>query len=373
MGPKIETVAALSLAACPKCGSGLSSSPDHLICSSCQRSWDVVDTIPRFFAPHYYWGELPQHEATSLLHEARALGWVPAVKQHFRDNPALVYSILQWQSRASWLPLLGLNENAIALDVGSGYGAITHALANSCQEVYSVEAIPERIEFTRIRLEQEKLSNVRMLQANATELPIGEHAFDLIVVNGILEWLGEWDTSKRPEEVQLHFLQKLHRALKPGGSLLIGIENRIGYNNFRGGLDHSGLPYTSLMPRWLASYRLRHSKRPHHRSQLNPKRQYRTYTYSEWGYRRLLGRIGFENPSFYAAEPGYNIPTSLVPVESHVLSAQILRSMSEPALGSHRRWPRLLKFYMSRMGLLRLFIPEFVIIATKTTDGAPKQ
>jgi len=374
MGRQLDTQeSALAWAACPKCGSSLSADGSRVSCQQCVQSWELRDGIPRFYDPGYYWGEVPQQEAASLLSEARRLGWRQAVQQDFQNNPAAIYSILQWQSRAAWLPLLGLPENAVALDVGSGYGAITHALANSCAEVYSVEAIPERIEFTRLRMAQERLTNVQLLQASATELPIGENAFDLIVVNGVLEWVGEWDTSTSPKEVQLRFLRKLQRALKPGGALLIGIENRIGYSSFRGGLDHSGLPYTSLMPRWMASFVLRHSKRAHHRSQLNEKREYRTYTYSEWGYRRLLRKSGFSDLSFYAAEPGYNKPTSLVPVQSHALSAHILRMMSEPKLGARRRWPRLTKLYLSRLGLLRPFVPEFVIIATKENSNVPAQ
>ena len=77
----------------------------------------------------------------------------------------------------------------------------------------------------------------------------------------------------------------------------MGIENRIGYNNFLGAVDHSGLPYTSLMPRRLASMVLQHSKRNHHRMQLNSKREYRTYSYSELGYRKILGKSGFPRTS----------------------------------------------------------------------------
>lgn len=236
MGSDTETLASctLPLTACPRCGAHLKVDRDQVCCPTCVCQWEIRDGIPRFYNPGYYWGEVPQEEASSLLSEARTLGWRQAVQERFQHDPAVVYSILQWQSRASWLPLLGLNDNAIALDIGSGYGAITQALANAAQEVYSVEAIPERIEFTSIRLKQEGLSNVRLIQASATDLPLQGNVFDLVVVNGILEWVGEWDLSVPPQEVQLKFLRKIHHMLKPGGILLLGIENRIGYNNFRG-------------------------------------------------------------------------------------------------------------------------------------------
>jgi SAM-dependent methyltransferase len=337
----------------------------QVCCPTCLGQWENRDGIPRFYNPDYYWGEVPQKEASLLLSQARTLGWREAVQQRFQYNPPLVYSILQWQSRASWLPLLGLNDRAVALDIGSGYGSITHALAKAAKEVYSVEAIPERIDFSSIRFRQEGLSNVRLIQASATDLPLQDNAFDLVVVNGILEWIGEWDLSVPPQEVQLRFLRKIHDMLKPGGILLLGIENRIGYNNFRGARDHSGLPYTSLLPRWLATIVLRRSRQPHHRTQLNAKREYRTYTYSELGYRRILGKSGLRELTFHAADPGYNQPLSLVPLDRNALAAHTLRKISEPTHGSRPRWPRLAKFYLSRLGFLRPFVPEFVIFARK--------
>jgi len=370
MRSKIEvSQSGLSLAGCPKCNWELRIESRRCICRNCGDGWEIRDGIPRFFNPRYYWGEVPELEASALLDEARSLGWRDAVEQHFKSSPPMQYSVLDWQSRASWLPLLGLGAGAVALDVGSGYGAITHALAVSCAEVYSVEAIPNRIEFSRIRMQQEGLSNVQLIQASATELPLRDNSFDLIVLNGVLEWVGQWDTSAPPNTIQLRFLRKLHRALKPEGILLIGIENRIGYNFLAGGRDHSGLPYTGLMPRWLASLVLRHSKRPPHRTELNA-RQYRTYTYSELGYRRILRKAGFHRFSFYAAEPGYNQPTSLVPLRRNALTAHILRMMSEPKFGLRQRWRRLAKLYLSRVGLFRAFIPDFVIIANKDVSLA---
>ena len=355
------------LLACPECSAKLAENGTALICRSCKRRWEVREGIPRFFDPENYWGEVPQAEALSLLSDARRDGWRQAVIKHFENDQAMLYSVVQSQSRASWLPLLGSDKDGlVALDIGSGYGAITQALARAVSEVYSLEAITERLEFTSVRLRQEGLLNVKLVQGSATKLPFPDNAFDLVVVNGVLEWVGEWDTSASPREIQRQFLRKIFRILKPGGVLLIGIENRIGYNNFRGALDHSGLTYTGLMPRWLATLVLRHShRRSSHRRQLNEKCQYRTYTYSEMGYRKILSESGFRDVSFYAADPGYNKPLSLVSLNRNALAAHTLRMMSEPILGSRPRWSRLIKFYLSRFGVMRYFIPEFVIIANK--------
>jgi len=355
---------------CPRCRIDLTARDERLWCGGCAASWEVRDGIPRFVTSTEYWGEVPQAAATSLLDEAATIGWRQAAAGHFADDPMLAFSILQWQNRASWLPLLGLPPEAVALDIGSGYGAITHALAKSCHEVYSIEAINERVQFTAIRTMQEGLTNVRLVQASATEMPLPENHFDLIVVNGVLEWVGEWNLNLSPRDVQLRFLRDLHRSLKPGGVVVIGIENRIGYNNFRGALDHSGLPYTSLMPRWMASLRLRLSSRTHYRTRLNAKRQYRTYTYSERGYRKLLRASGFDNLTFYTADPGYNQPLMMVPLEGTALESHILHEMSDPDAGARPRWPRLLKYQLSRLRLLHPFVPEFVIIAGKDAHYA---
>ncbi|HEY2932975.1 MAG TPA: methyltransferase domain-containing protein [Acidobacteriota bacterium] len=337
-------------------------------CRSCGRSWPVRDGIPRYFQPDYYWGEVTQTEASQFLREAQEAGWRDAVRKRFPQNQDMQLSLIDWQ-RASWLPLLGLNPDAVALDVGSGYGAITHAVSHGVGELYSLEAMTERVEFTRIRLEQEGIHNVRLVQASALEPPFSENSFDLIIVNGVLEWVGEWTQSGNPRDVQIHFLSQLHGLLKPSGILLIGIENRFGYGLLRGAMDHSGLPYTSLMPRPLATWYLRHSHRSHHRTVLNPKREYRTYTYSESGYRQLLNESGFQPLSFYWADPGYNQPYTLIPLQDAFPERHFQNKFTDTSQATRGNWRGELKSLLGRSGVLSFFIPEFVIFSRKTSDA----
>jgi SAM-dependent methyltransferase len=350
---------------CPTCSGQLALSATQAACCGCGKSWPVSAGIPRFFEPLNYWGEILQIEARSLLEKAERQGWREAAKDFIKGNRDAEISLLDWQ-RASWLPLIGLDADSTALDIGCGYGAITHALSRGVQQVYSIEAISERIEFTRIRLEQEGVFNVQLVQASALDLPFGEAGFDLIVVNGVLEWVGEWTDVGRPREVQLGFLRKLHTLLKPGGVLLVGIENRFGYQFMQGGIDHSGLAYTSLMPRWVASWYLRHFLKKHHRTNLNPKREYRTYIYSRQGYRKLLRESGFGSLQFYWSDPGYNQPYHLVPLKAKLPAAHFRAKVLEPSrAGRERTWKRQFASLAVRAGLMNVLNPDFVILANK--------
>ena len=359
----------MTLLKCLKCEAELDVIRDRCTCPQCGAEWPVSGGIPRFFqAPTYYWGEISRNESRDLLDAARKGSWVEAVRARFPERDNMTFNILDHR-RASWAPMLGIDERSVALDIGSGYGAITHSLSRSAGEVYSVEAIPERIEFTQERLRQEGVRNVRLIQASATALPLVDNSFDLVVTNGVLEWVGEWDLEGDPRSAQLRFLNRISRLLKDDGLLVIGIENRFGYSLFLGGNDHSAIPYTSLVPRRVASFMLRHSSKLHHRTQLNKNKEYRTYTYSEQGYRKLLAEAGFGYMSSYWAEPGYNQPYHLVPLSMpQWVREQFLDLLDHPAEAPRRSWRRSLKRAIAASRFLPLVVPEFLLLASKRLD-----
>jgi ubiquinone/menaquinone biosynthesis C-methylase UbiE len=275
--------------------------------------------------------------------------------------------------RASWAPMLGIDQRSVALDIGAGYGAITHSLSQQVGEVYSIEAIPERIEFIQERLGQDNIHNVHLIQASAISLPLVENSFDLAVANGILEWVGEWNLEGTARDAQLEFLRSLCRLLKDDGALVIGIENRFGYGSFLGAIDHSGLAYTNIMPRSLATLILRSNTKPHYRTRLNSKKEYRTYTYSERGYYRLLRDAGFADVACFWAEPGYNQPYNLIPMSMPMwIKEHNLGLLDHPAPNARQGWRRRLKRAMQTSGLLQFFLPEFVLFAFKSRDHQNK-
>ena len=354
----------MDLLRCLKCSQAVDCGPEQGVCRGCGATWPVSNGIPRFFqSPDHYWGEVGRSQAVELLEAARQGSWREAVRARFPEKDNMRFGLLDPQ-RASWAPMMGLDEHSRALDIGSGYGAITHSLSRFAGEVYSVEAIAERIDFSRERFRQDGIGNVHLVQASATSLPLAENSFDLVVVNGVLEWVGEWDVTVDPRTVQINFLKKICRLLKQDGRLLVGIENRFGLGFLLGQLDHSGIPYTSLVPRPVATFMLSRSSQTHYRTRLNTRKQYRTYTYSESGYRKLLSDAGFAEMSSYWADPGYNQPYHLIPFAAKRWVRQHSEDLLDhPGRAPRRSWRRRLK--KLALPVSSWLLPDFVLVASK--------
>ena len=355
---------------CPRCNAVLESDDDQLNCANCDAEFPVIDGIPRLLEQDFYWGEIEQTDARRLVDEAKALGWKTAVANRFKESDAAWISILDWQ-RASWIPLLALPKESVVLDIGSGYGAITHALAAHFDEVHSIEAIPERVEFTNTRLQQQGFDNVSLVQGSALQLPYPPGSFDAIIVNGVLEWIGDWDLEGSPRDAQLRFLRRLHALLKPNGRLLVGIENRLAYVSVTGAIDHSGLPYTNLLPRPLATVALRLFASRHHRM-VAPSRTYRTYTYSERGFYRLFSEAKFVRNQSYWAEPGYNLPYRLVPLTRECVEENLTELQTEASVRGPASLVGRVKRMLAKAGLFRQLVPEFVFILRKAGSELPR-
>jgi len=254
-----------------------------------------------------YWGELPQPQMQSVLEESARIGWRRAADALL---PNALRDYVADPGRAAFQDLLPLPATARVLDVGAGWGGIAAALARH-YEVVALEGVAERARFIDLRRQQENLTRLTVIQGDLHKVPLGLRQFDLIVANGVLEWVALQDYSASPPAVQLVFMHRLRELLAPGGCIYLAIENRYGWAELRGALDHSGLPYTSLMPRFLARWICARSGS--YRSHFNT--GYRTYTYSHRGYTRLFEQVGLRIANTWIATAGYNHPAQLVPLE----------------------------------------------------------
>ena len=122
------------------------------------------------------------------------------------------------------------------------------------------------------------------------------------------QWGGRWRGPRvyasTPEEMQLGALRELWRVVKPGGTLFLAIENRIGLQYFLGHPeDHVNVRFASIMTRRLASVLTR----------LVRNTDYRTYTYSPSRLASLVEQGNFRQVKLYSVYPHYNAIARMTP------------------------------------------------------------
>lgn len=250
----------------------------------------------------FYWGEIEKERMEEYLALIEKEGF-PVFKEKLYFEDKNFFDFIFSETRADWRFCLPVQKNWRVLDAGAGLGANAFVLAKETARVFALEKSSLRSKFLNLRKEEEKQDNLEILAGDALNLPFSNDSFDLVIANGLFEWLGISDEFNSPKEAQKHFLKEVFRVLKKGGHLYIGIENRLAAVYLMGGRDHSGLRLTSWMPRFLANFY----------SKLKTKKEYCTYTYTKSGYAKLLKKTGFENIEFFLPLPGYNIPKYIIP------------------------------------------------------------
>jgi SAM-dependent methyltransferase len=139
------------------------------------------------------------------------------------------------RERGHLLRVLDLRADMRVLEVGAGCGAVTRSLAERCGVVDALEPNPVRARLAERRLAG--LESARVVVGEIDDIP-AEPAYDLIVIVGVLEYVGGW----RGHDERVRFLRDLASRLRPGGHIACAIENRLGVRYFAGHPDdHTGL------------------------------------------------------------------------------------------------------------------------------------
>lgn len=144
-------------------------------------------------------------------------------------------------SRANVIRSLDLPADALVLEIGAGCGAITRYLGETCAHVDALEPTFARARVAARRTEE--LPGVTVVNAEVQDLP-AVPAYDLVVVVGVLEYVGNGGNDEAP---YVEFLEQLRRTLLPGGRLVLAIENELGAKYLAGAPeDHSGEVFHSV-------------------------------------------------------------------------------------------------------------------------------
>jgi 2-polyprenyl-3-methyl-5-hydroxy-6-metoxy-1,4-benzoquinol methylase len=124
-------------------------------------------------------------------------------------------------------------RNATLLEVGAGCGALTGLFCEKLQKVYANELSPIRAEVIRKR--HRNYSNLTVLTGSIEDTVLPEKV-DYVTVIGVLEYAGQYFGDEKQDFIApyLQFLKHIHGIIKPKGSLLLAIENKIGLKYLAG-------------------------------------------------------------------------------------------------------------------------------------------
>jgi 2-polyprenyl-3-methyl-5-hydroxy-6-metoxy-1,4-benzoquinol methylase/uncharacterized protein YbaR (Trm112 family) len=343
--------------ACPICQSDLVQSSEGVSCIACSQTWPVRMGIPRFDETDAYFGEpgITRELLQKIVQKMRSKNWHEVLKADLPSEFRSTYEFLADLSRANWHKLIGLPKESVVLDIGAGMGTISEALGREYRAVYAIEQVPERAEFMENRFAQEGCTNIHVFQTDIDHLPFRPGSFDLIVLNGVLEWLPFKKPQMSPGSAQRYYLTRLKQLLKPNGVLYVGIENRTCYSYFLGAQDpHSPLRYVTILPRVLA----------HIVSKLMIGEAYRPYIYSAGGYRRLFKKAGFPDIQIYSALPSYNKPTYIIPLSEHSAA------FADLIMISNRVMARMIKSILIKVDLLKYLGYSYGLVARNSESSS---
>jgi SAM-dependent methyltransferase len=251
------------------------------------------------------------------------------------------------------------------LDLGCGYGGLSIHAARNGATVTSIDTSDHKLEVLGERIAGEYWpdgGSISPLKANATELPLESAMVDQAVTLGVIEWVPLTTPGEDPRTLQVRALAEIARVLKPGGTYILGTQNRW-YPPYLLHEPQTRWPLVNHLPRGMA--------RPV--SQAVFGQAYRTYIHSLDGWRSMLQQAGFRAVRTFLPIYFYQFPIDLWPIGDSERSLDRARESAAPWVPdeylrvvdrNHPAWKRAVLNLMLRTGLAPRLWSSYLFVAT---------
>jgi SAM-dependent methyltransferase len=239
---------------------------------------------------------MPLSRLQDFISRSRAIGWRSALSEVAGERPFFAHR-LRNLPLGNWHLLRALPRESSALDLGCGFGSLALGFADHYRFVVGLDALWSRVSYGRLRALEDNGVGIGFVQGNGLALPFRDGRFNLVAMNGVLEWAWLYAREAAPRSLQVAMLRETRRVLTPNGTVAVAIENRFAMETLMGMTDtHTRLRFVPALPRGAAnllSRALRH-------------KPYRTLLYSAAGYRHLLHDAGYPRVRIFDLVSSYN-------------------------------------------------------------------
>lgn len=201
---------------------------------------DTIQTIGKITLDYtdypgedYYCDGLVEDELLQIAKEYSPVEF-PKLIEEKKSWPVMYHLSSQRENIVSWLPI---TKDMKVLEIGSGCGAITGALASKAGSVTCIDLSKKRSLINAHR--HEDCDNVTIKIGNFKDVePKLEKDYDCALLIGVLEYGASYIGGETPFE---DFIRTIRKHVKKTGTIIIAIENRFGMKYWAGCReDHIG-------------------------------------------------------------------------------------------------------------------------------------
>jgi SAM-dependent methyltransferase len=226
----------------------------------------------------------------------------PAQLRRYRAQDPLTHGVVRGDWLLAHLSGAGAVLGQRLLDIGCGYGGLSVAYAKAGRTAVAMDVRARNVEVVRDRHRagEGREGSVRPIVASAFDIPLRDATVDLVLMIGVIEWLGYADRSRRVPEAQRAALEECRRVLRPGGSLVVGTKNRL-FPRYFWRDAQTGRPFVNALPTAWADWMSSRLWGTRHRSRI----------YALRGWRRLITDAGLVLRRVFVPVFNYQFPLVL--------------------------------------------------------------
>ena len=251
------------------------------------------------------YSDINNNEENDIIEQLKQENWLEVVEKRFSEKNPWLYSIITDRGRNLFLDFVPLKKDGKYLDVGSGWGQIAIPLSRH-GHVYCLDLTLSRLKILREIARQEKCK-LMYLCGNYITFPFENNQFDLVILNGTLEWINLGISSNSIWQIQIEALKKTFNILSPGGYVYIGIENALGLKYLFGAPDdHTSIPYLVFLIEEKAKLAYKNKF---------PNKTLPAKTWSLNEYKEMFANTGLDIVEIYGCFPDYKLIRGMIPLQ----------------------------------------------------------